>query len=478
MADIVARPVFTVLGLVYLVDLELAAGRPCGRRGRAGPGREIVDNDPVPPFAQAAPRRGRDPDRPGRRPSERSGPAVLVESLTDRELSILRMLPGTATQREIGAALFLSINTVKAYNKSLYRKLGVGGRQDAVRDRSPAQPHLIPDGVGRSQQRCLPGWSRRGVETQRPPRPHARLMDETTHRMSDAAVASAATALIDNAPEPIDVDRVIAAAGRAPSSHNTQPWRFRMHNDRVDVLADRTGALPRNDPDDRELTISCGAALLNLRAAISAAGRHADVVGGTSADHVASVWMRDGDANADTIELAELFDQIDRRRTMHGPYSAGSPLRAETVEALSSSVAAEGAQLIVIDDATRVAVAELVGLGDRRQFADRAWRRELASWMHRPGDVDGVAIPTSRRRMTRAAVTTFDFGKSTARTDEGLVIDAPFVGVITTSADEADDWLRAGQALERLLFARHRARARCRFREPTVSSRVAAATSA
>ena len=57
---------------------------------------------------------------------------ALFEELTDRELSILRLLPGTATQREIGAALFLSINTVKAYNKSLYRKLGVACRQDAV----------------------------------------------------------------------------------------------------------------------------------------------------------------------------------------------------------------------------------------------------------------------------------------------------------------------------------------------------------
>ena len=42
-------------------------------------------------------------------------------------------MSGTATQREIGAALFLSLNTVKAYNKRLYRKLGVASRQDAVR---------------------------------------------------------------------------------------------------------------------------------------------------------------------------------------------------------------------------------------------------------------------------------------------------------------------------------------------------------
>jgi len=64
------------------------------------------------------------------RAATRSG--AILEELTDRELSILRALQGTATQREIGAALFLSINTVKAYNKSLYRKLGVASRHDAV----------------------------------------------------------------------------------------------------------------------------------------------------------------------------------------------------------------------------------------------------------------------------------------------------------------------------------------------------------
>ena len=55
------------------------------------------------------------------------------------------MLPGTASQREIGAALFLSINTVKAYNKSLYRKLDVGSRQDAV---SAARRSASSDALG------------------------------------------------------------------------------------------------------------------------------------------------------------------------------------------------------------------------------------------------------------------------------------------------------------------------------------------
>ena len=62
----------------------------------------------------------------------------LHEELTDRELSILRLLPGPPSQREIGAALFLSVNTVKGYAKSLYRKLGVSSRAEAVEQARPS----------------------------------------------------------------------------------------------------------------------------------------------------------------------------------------------------------------------------------------------------------------------------------------------------------------------------------------------------
>jgi hypothetical protein len=54
----------------------------------------------------------------------------------------------------------------------------------------------------------------------------------------------------------------------APSSHNAQPWRFRIHGSTLDLYADRTRSLPVSDPNNRELTLSCGAALLNLRVAL------------------------------------------------------------------------------------------------------------------------------------------------------------------------------------------------------------------
>ena len=69
-----------------------------------------------------------------------------------------------------------------------------------------------------------------------------------------------------------NVTTLVGEAILSPSSHNTQPWRFRTSDTAIDVFADRTRALPVNDPEDRELTISCGCALFNLRAAAAAHG--------------------------------------------------------------------------------------------------------------------------------------------------------------------------------------------------------------
>src|SRR5262245_51774724 len=65
---------------------------------------------------------------------------------------------------------------------------------------------------------------------------------------------------------------LIEQAVRAPSSHNTQPWLFRVREAAVEIHADLARALPVNDPHNRELYISCGAALFNLEVAAARAG--------------------------------------------------------------------------------------------------------------------------------------------------------------------------------------------------------------
>lgn len=130
-AELRPRPTVLFQGLVYLADVELACGDRPAANAALSRAREVVYEEPVSAFAvkrleEAETRLGRGATRN----ALRSG--ALMEELTDRELSILRALQGPATQRQIGAAMFLSINTVKAYNKSLYRKLGVASRHDAI----------------------------------------------------------------------------------------------------------------------------------------------------------------------------------------------------------------------------------------------------------------------------------------------------------------------------------------------------------
>jgi LuxR family maltose regulon positive regulatory protein len=131
LAELHPRPTVLFLSLAYLADAELARGARPAAHAALAQAREVVEEEPVSAYAvrrleQAEARLGRNATRA----ATRAG--ALAEELTDREVSILRALQGSATQREIGGALFLSINTVKAYNKSLYRKLGVTSRHDAV----------------------------------------------------------------------------------------------------------------------------------------------------------------------------------------------------------------------------------------------------------------------------------------------------------------------------------------------------------
>jgi LuxR family transcriptional regulator, maltose regulon positive regulatory protein len=120
-----------VTALTSLAEAELSAGNRAAARAALVEARDTAETDPICPSSV------RELEAVEARIGRGSARAVheagaMMEELTDRELSILRMLPGPATQREIGAALYLSINTVKGYTKGLYRKLDAASRQEAV----------------------------------------------------------------------------------------------------------------------------------------------------------------------------------------------------------------------------------------------------------------------------------------------------------------------------------------------------------
>ncbi len=249
-----------------------------------------------------------------------------------------------------------------------------------------------------------------------------------------------------------DLQALVEAASAAPSSHNTQPWLFRIGNGVIDLLADRTRALPVNDPDDRELTISCGCALFNLRVAAAAAGLHAEaslLPDAAEADLLARVRIAPAAA---TPADAGLQAAIAERRTYRERFAA-TAVDGKALHTLVDSVALEGAALTTLDKSDqRLAAAALVAEGDAVQWANPSWRRELAAWMHPRRRGDGLTLPALAVPVAQMVVRSFDMGHGVAAKDRQLADESPVLAVLATEGDMPRDWLACGQALQRLLL--------------------------
>lgn len=246
----------------------------------------------------------------------------------------------------------------------------------------------------------------------------------------------------------------------APSVHNTQPWLFKIDDDAVELYADRTRALPVIDPDDRELTISCGAALFHLCIAIrhfGYAGAVATLPDPDDPDLLARIQLGN---TRDAAREQALFDAIGKRRTNRQTFEQRA-VPDTILMALQQAARAAGAWLYLVQgEEDRNALADLIVLGDRMQWADKHFRRELAAWARpsrsqRRDGIPGYALSFNRlvSQVGLRAGRTFDLGKGQAASDRQLAMGSPALVVLGTDVDMTYDWLIAGQALARVLLS-------------------------
>lgn len=246
----------------------------------------------------------------------------------------------------------------------------------------------------------------------------------------------------------------VSQATLAPSSHNTQPWHFRVRGECIELIADRSRALPVSDPDDRELTISCGAALFTLRVAAAARGFATFVETlpvAEDPDLLARVTPVTGYFHhiADTSALAQAVKQ---RRTYRRPF-VGEAIPEFKIRNLIDSAGMEGATLVVMADAAqRRNLVELVERADQLLWADVHWRRELSAWMHPRRRGEGFGIPGLAHAAAQLVVRSFDVGRGIPAHGEEVLEGSPLLVILCSPADSAADWLATGQALQRTLL--------------------------
>jgi len=249
----------------------------------------------------------------------------------------------------------------------------------------------------------------------------------------------------------------LTRAVKAPSVHNTQPWQFEVDGDTVEVRADRTRQLAALDPAGRALVQSVGAALFNLRVGLAARGWRAAVTrlpDPADPELLAVVRALPGDPDA---ELGMLDTAIGKRRTNRRRFDP-APLPEPHLRALAHATAAEGAEFVLIlSEEHRRLVARLVQRAEAEQNADPAYRAELRRWTSRPRQfrygVPATVVPrVDGTPPGDVPVRDFDTGADAALpADTGSSIEQTLV-LLTTAGDLPYDWLRSGEALQRLLL--------------------------
>jgi len=177
-----------------------------------------------------------------------------------------------------------------------------------------------------------------------------------------------------------ETEVVVNAAALAPSVLNVQPWRFVADGDAIELHKDLERSLPHSDPDGRSLTVSCGAALLNLRLAIVAAGRRPEVSLLPDEAHpslLARVVV--GAAQAPSRAESRLHAAIVSRRTSRVPY-VDEPIAPEVVLELENVADVEGATLRVLDAYELADIGKLVRDADFAERFNADLRAEVLAW--------------------------------------------------------------------------------------------------
>ncbi|UKD57469.1 NAD(P)H nitroreductase [Amycolatopsis sp. FU40] len=270
-------------------------------------------------------------------------------------------------------------------------------------------------------------------------------------------------------PDDYTVTTAVGMAVRAPSVHNSQPWRFAVGHRSLHLYADPSRQLTQTDPDGRDLMISCGAALHHARIAFAALGWRTEVrrlPNPAEPGHLASIELHRHEPTLDEVALAAA---IPRRRTDRRRHSSWRVPRGH-LEAIAQAVADEGVVLRVAEDAERYYLATAIEEASLRHRHDPAYRIELAAWSGRHASPDGVpSRNTPLPDETPGALPGRQFPNPELPEAAGAAgeDDETVLLVLSTASDDRMSRLRAGEATSAaLLTATRFGLASCPLTEP------------
>lgn len=257
-------------------------------------------------------------------------------------------------------------------------------------------------------------------------------------------------------PESAVVEMLVELACRAPSVHNSQPWKWVYSDGYLNLYTDRTRLLDSIDPLGRQMVISCGAALDHLSTA-AATFRWSTEVGELtypgSPDHLARIRFVHG-AHPQSHEF-DLLTAINRRRSDRrpfGPVADGSVLTPDMQRAADS----HGVTLTVLSPDARETLATASRLSAGIRKYDATYQAEIRWWAGHvvaSGGIPSSALADRSESSNVQLGRQFPEPRGVGLHERSVdTIDESSVVLLSTVGDHRVDWLKAGRALSPLLL--------------------------
>jgi len=276
---------------------------------------------------------------------------------------------------------------------------------------------------------------------------------------------SAMRAVLSERPELRDFIRY---ATLAASGHNTQPWRFRIGDGRIEILPDFARRTPIVDPDDHHLFTSLGCASENLALAAAAGGKAGEVTFDAAQGGSVAFAYESGRPVG-----SALFDAIPRRQSTRIEYD-GRPVSADDLRALANAAAVPGIDMVLLTERLQIErVRDLVVTGNSAQMADVAFMRELKAWLRfsprealRVGDGLFSAASGNPIAPVWLGPRLFDwFVGASAENDKYArhLRSSAGVAVFVSQQEDRDHWVRAGRACQRFALQATALGLKCAF---------------
>jgi hypothetical protein len=245
---------------------------------------------------------------------------------------------------------------------------------------------------------------------------------------------------------------LVRCATLAPSSHNTQCWKFRVGERGIDILADLSRRCPVVDPDDHHLYVSLGCAAENLVLAAAHHGLHAE------ARFAPATGIRVA-LEATAASTSPLYAAIAQRQSTRGDYD-GRPLAADELRLLEAAGSGRGTHVMLLTAKPAMEqVLEQVVAGNTVQLKDKAFVDELKAWIRFNGDEavrrgDGLYAASSGNPTAPRWLGThlFDwFATAEGENDKyrRQIRSSAGLAVFFSDADDAAHWVEVGRCCER-----------------------------